>query len=94
MRRKKISNSIFIFFISLFFFGFSSIQVERIEDGLTKSKVLSAWSRQPDKIYKNKDTKYNADEVWIYRYPDSTVDKYYFKGEFAVGKEHVTYGDF
>ena len=63
--------------------------------GLTKEKIVKGWNRNPDRILKGKkDLKYGADEVWIYKYPDSDEDCFYFKDGVLIKEEEVSYGSF
>jgi tagatose-1,6-bisphosphate aldolase non-catalytic subunit AgaZ/GatZ len=58
------------------------------DESLTKQK-LQEW-RKPNKIYYNPG-KYNADEMWIYEYPDSNQIRYYFKDGKVVNAEEIVF---
>lgn len=62
-----------------------------VTSGLTKEEITQAWRREPDKVYYNP-KKYNADELWIYKYPGgSQEDRFYFRQDILIKEEHVTY---
>lgn len=61
--------------------------------GLTKDRIIAAWKREPDRIFTNgRNLKYGADEVWVYIYPDSDEDRFYFKDDVLIREENITYG--
>ena len=63
--------------------------------GLTKEKIVKGWNRNPNKISKReRDLKYGADEVWIYKYHNSDEDRFYFKDGVLIREEEVSYGSF
>lgn len=92
MRKIKIDrmNSLItvLILIAMIFFGCATVKQVPFEEGLTKQSIRE-W-RRPDRVSRNPG-KYNADEMWIYEYPDSSQMRYYFKNEKVVGLEEIVY---
>lgn len=64
----------------------------------SKDKILNQWGR-PYKIYtENKRLNYGADELWIYKYPDTSSEGVYyylyFEDGFLVRWDNKVVGDF
>lgn len=62
----------------------------------TEEDIINKWGK-PHRVYtkKYKKIKYDADEMWIYRYPVTTIpseDYYlYFKGRHLINWEYVSW---
>lgn len=98
MKKLKINRALVMFFLFLTSFnGGCAGMIKGLppSPGLTKEKIVRGWNRDPDKILTGKKyLKYGADEVWIYKYPTSDEDRFYFKDGVLIKEEEISYGSF
>ena len=94
MKRLKISSILAACFLLFgFISGCAEVRELAPSPDLNKEKILAGWKREPDIITRAKKyLKYGADEVWIYKYPSSDQDRFYFKNGVLIREEEITSG--
>lgn len=106
---KKLENSkilVFIIFLySAFFLVLSGCGATEVNNvpipsmliNASRDKIEREWGA-PYKIYrKSHQLKYGADELWVYRYPDTSSEgvfyNLYFKDGYLIRWDNVVVGD-
>ena len=79
--------------LSLNLAGCVTIQSRPLPHQRTKTELQKVLLGRPDKVVtaSEKSLPHGADEMWIFEYPDSTEDRYYFKGDTLIAIDHVIY---
>ena len=78
--------------------GCVTVKPQPLPPQRTKAELQRLLSSSPAEGYlerkvtsKKTSLPHSADEMWIWHYPDSTEERYYFKGDTLIAIDHVIY---